>query len=82
MLDSIFYRSEDTSGPGRWCEQKWPKTAAIPPLLSNPRFLFLTCVSVRFAGSILGIRSGRSMVRSTGAMLPRFGLESESSHMG
>ena len=31
-----------------WCEQKWPKTAAIFPLESNPRSSLLTSVSVRF----------------------------------
>ena len=30
-----------------WCEQKWPKTAAIFPLESNPRSLLFT--SVRFS---------------------------------
>ena len=32
-----------------WCEHKWPKTAAIFPLESNPRSLLLTSVSVRFS---------------------------------
>ena len=32
-----------------WCEQKWPKTAAMFTLESNPRFSFLTSISVRFS---------------------------------
>ena len=32
-----------------WCEQKWPKTAAIFPLESNPRSSLLTSVSFRFS---------------------------------
>ena len=31
-----------------WCEQKWPKTAAIFPLESNPRSSLLTSVLVLF----------------------------------
>ena len=32
-----------------WCEQKWPKTAVIFPLESNPCSSLLTSVSVRFS---------------------------------